>query len=594
MPSDRSPRRSSSKRDRDRDYESSRSHRDSDRDRDRDKPRGGVVRTYRDLPSSYDDFDNKEHENNSSIMLRGMDKSTDEERIRDYLKPFGSIVHIKILRNFNTGLSRGMAFVEFETHKEAAGFIAHHQKDGLRNVSRIIIDGKDVDIKYTRPKTTTLHPPDWTCIRCNGLNFASRQECWTCRSPRSVCEFFPEKECATIAVINLDKRTTKSTVIHYFDRYYPVKSCRLLYDTKGDICGNAFVEFYSIEDARSILRKVINPVIDGVRVKLNFAKHDNSVFTPEHSPERDNRDRSRRSNRSRSPERRDRRSSVDRGRDYYQSSPSKNKTNDTSEDRSHPFFLLRVPDERNYVFDKSKNGYFNAKTNFYYDSDSGYFYETTTGLYYYYDTIKQTYIKYDSEAQIQPSEPQPQPTEVQPQVTYQNAAAAIIEQVQSQVQQNRYAENTTTQNARKPVKDARVAKDINKWNQKSQELAGNSNQPLPYREQPATIIQQPVTQISQPVNPISTGNDEDGEDISDVIARLKAKYEVPTGNICLLCKRSLASTEKLVAHFQVSKLHAENLVKAAEQNLLAPITLPEKRTQQVNYNTPPAKQPRYN
>ena len=104
----------------------------------------------------------------------------------------------------------------------------------------------------------------------------------------------------------------------------------------------------------------------------------------------------------------------------------------------------------------------------------------------------------------------------------------------------------------------------NTWNQPPQKTVSphHSRQQTHYQE---PIVQQPIPQEIE---------DEDGEDISEILSRLKVKYEVATGNICLLCKRSLGTTEKLVAHFQVSKLHAENLVKAAEEYLVSSVSLP--------------------
>merc|ERR1711862_155050 len=150
------------------------------------------------------------------------------------------------------------------------------------------------------------------------------------------------------------------------------------------------------------------------------------------------------------------------------------------------------------------------------------------------------------------------------------------------------------------VKDDVVAKNIDKWNKKSEELAGQTHENRYMPTQPQSVpqsIPEPKQIQPQPVPqsiPESFDGDDDGEDISDVITKLKAKYEVVTGNICLLCKRNFGTTDRLSAHFQMSKLHAENLAKAAEQQLQEQTSLPAKRTPtRQNNDEPPQKRTRY-
>ena len=160
----------------------------------------------------------------------------------------------------------------------------------------------------------------------------------------------------------------------------------------------------------------------------------------------------------------------------------------------------------------------------------------------------------------------PQPQQQHVQQNYHEAASAIVEQVQSQMQLLPPSRGVTSTRVSKPttIKNSKIANNINKWNAKSQELS----QPVQSRQtQPPQPVQPIVTRGYQPPiqQPLLFDDadidgeevvDEDGEDISEILGKLKAKYEVPSGVICLLCKRSLGTTEKLVAHFERSALHS--------------------------------------
>lgn len=78
-----------------------------------------------------------------------------------------------------------------------------------------------MEIKFARPKNSTNYRPDWTCIKCNGVNFSSRLKCWTCSAPRATSEAkTTEKETAGLKVSGLDLRTPESVVSFIFKNLY--------------------------------------------------------------------------------------------------------------------------------------------------------------------------------------------------------------------------------------------------------------------------------------------------------------------------------------------------------------------------------------
>lgn len=132
------------------------------------------------------------------------------------------------------------------------------------------------------------------------------------------------------------------------------------------------------------LLKDRSPTIDGRRVHLTYAPPE-LMNNQNHGNDYNSHDRY------------DSKQQTRHNDDYGQNSYYNHMPNDPTPQmipKNHPFFLLGVPDEKDYVFDEAKNGYFNNNTNFYFDADSGYFYETTTGHYYYYDALARRYVRY--------------------------------------------------------------------------------------------------------------------------------------------------------------------------------------------------------
>ena len=78
-----------------------------------------------------------------NIFVGNLNSGTISESIRSLFKPFGAVRKFKLITDRNTGLSRGIAFVEM-TDVEAGLAIA--ALDGK------IVDGQTINVREGRPK----------------------------------------------------------------------------------------------------------------------------------------------------------------------------------------------------------------------------------------------------------------------------------------------------------------------------------------------------------------------------------------------------------------------------------------------------------
>ena len=58
------------------------------------------------------------------IYVGNLAYSTTEEELESFFAPYGTITHLKLVRDFATGKSKGFCFVEFETQEQAQAALA--------------------------------------------------------------------------------------------------------------------------------------------------------------------------------------------------------------------------------------------------------------------------------------------------------------------------------------------------------------------------------------------------------------------------------------------------------------------------------------
>jgi cold-inducible RNA-binding protein len=86
-----------------------------------------------------------------NIYVGNLDTGTTGAAIRSLFQPHGSIGHLKLMLDRETGLSRGFAFVEM-TDSEA--------DRAITALNGSIVDGRTVDVHEGRPKLHANHPAE--------------------------------------------------------------------------------------------------------------------------------------------------------------------------------------------------------------------------------------------------------------------------------------------------------------------------------------------------------------------------------------------------------------------------------------------------
>uniref|UniRef100_A0A182NTB3 RNA-binding protein 5 n=1 Tax=Anopheles dirus TaxID=7168 RepID=A0A182NTB3_9DIPT len=214
-------------RERDRDRRSRERDRYRDR-RDRDKG-GGRRGGY--SPSSMDDGDNFDSENefgyqqkpNNNIIIRGLAPQVTEADINSDLIQCGlQALHVRLIRKRKTGESRGFAFVEFRTEEEATRWICY--KQGV-----LVFNGHHAVMQYTFSMPSKFQT-DWYCAKCYAFNFKRRENCFKCHASREDSEIGGDGSdemsnilTKKIMLRNLDVLTNEESVLGEMQKKLPAE-----------------------------------------------------------------------------------------------------------------------------------------------------------------------------------------------------------------------------------------------------------------------------------------------------------------------------------------------------------------------------------
>lgn len=83
-------------------------------------------------------------EPNVRLFIGGLAWAATDEDLQKAFEPFGTIVSSAVIKNKETGRSKGFGFVEFETEEEASK--AKEEMDGQE------IAGRPIKIDFARPR----------------------------------------------------------------------------------------------------------------------------------------------------------------------------------------------------------------------------------------------------------------------------------------------------------------------------------------------------------------------------------------------------------------------------------------------------------
>nr|CAG4715002.1 unnamed protein product [Naegleria fowleri] len=335
-----------------------------------------------------------------SVILKGLSNSANEEEITNIIYNIHGLVptRVRIVRDKETGQSRGFGFVDFSTVEESQ-MLMDSTAGGM------FIGNDYVELEYSHKAAPIAKPSenvqeesykeqiyqDWICGHCNTQNFMHRDSCFGCSHPRDeTAQEVITKQSENISqndglpptveliVRGLNILTTETTLLNVFGQFAPVKACRVIKDKVTQISRQfGFVEFYSVEDATRVLSMCSELFIDGVRVNVAYAKRQHVPETEVPATEDVN---------------------VAQWNALYnytgtdEKLEEKQKKIETKDEISN-----KSLSQCGFVFDEETGYYYNSQLNYYYDTKTGYYYDCAAGVWMYYDEEKKTYIPFPQE-----------------------------------------------------------------------------------------------------------------------------------------------------------------------------------------------------
>ncbi|CAL8086789.1 unnamed protein product [Calicophoron daubneyi] len=254
--------------------------------------------------------DDRFEEPSSTVMLRGIPSNFDNRDVRDALDDNRvNYVDVRVIKDKNTGLTKGFGFVDFASVHEAKRWMDFQK--GVFRVRR-----HELRLTYSAPRgqLDPAEPPfnpsllgpssfigrsaslsevstgDWICSRCSSHNFRRRDHCYKCQLPRSQVQSLTNSvdgvdligttPCNTLVLRCLDALTTEDDICKVFEDTADVKvrQCHVMRDeiTHDSRCF-AFAELPTVADAYKVMDIVSKEFklfeIGGKAVTVSYAKN---------------------------------------------------------------------------------------------------------------------------------------------------------------------------------------------------------------------------------------------------------------------------------------------------------------------------------
>uniref|UniRef100_A0A5B7AK28 Putative RNA-binding protein 5-B isoform X1 n=1 Tax=Davidia involucrata TaxID=16924 RepID=A0A5B7AK28_DAVIN len=242
----------------------------------------------------------------ATVVVKGLSQKTTEEDLYQILAEWGPLRHVRVIKERNSGISRGFAFIDFPSVGAARAMMDKLGDDGL------VVDGRKLFFEYSsKPtggaggpsfgpdnalksghanhKSITL-PSDWMCTICGCVNFARRTSCFQCNEGRA--DDAPPADMTSsnptplgkkgeagpthvLVVRGLDENADEEMLRYEFSKHAPIKDLRLVRDKFTHVSrGFAFVHFHSVEDATKSLEATNGTTLEknGQILRVAYAK----------------------------------------------------------------------------------------------------------------------------------------------------------------------------------------------------------------------------------------------------------------------------------------------------------------------------------
>ncbi|XP_057826098.1 SUPPRESSOR OF ABI3-5 isoform X1 [Cryptomeria japonica] len=372
----------------------------------------------------------------ATLVVKGLAQKTTEDDLYQAMAAWGPLRHVRIIKERNSGLSRGFAFIDFLTIEAAQKMMDEIAEEGL------VVGGRHLFFEYSSKPTGGLGATqagqvnsangsmqgsskgatpavDWMCAICGCVNFARRVSCFQCNESRnedstpadavalntpSTLKRASEPAPTHVLVVRgLDEHVDEETLHYEFSKHAPIKDLRLVRDKFTHVSrGFAFVHFHSVEEATKALEFTNGMVLEknGQVLRVQYAKNILGPSSASGAPTQANNLAAAAIEAATFAQQYDavgwapKEFNLDQGQtnshgvekcettDVGGSCALQNATA-ISESGTAP--------QSGFVWDEASGYYFDAASGFYYDGHTGLYYDGNSGMWYSYDHETQQY-----------------------------------------------------------------------------------------------------------------------------------------------------------------------------------------------------------
>ncbi|XP_058104187.1 SUPPRESSOR OF ABI3-5 isoform X2 [Magnolia sinica] len=378
------------------------------------------------------DWDERRHYEHSSVapsatlVVKGLSQKTTEEDLYQILAEWGPLRHVRVIKERNSGVSRGFAFIDFPSVEAARSMMDGIGDDGL------IIDGRKLFFDYSKPtggvgaphlghenaaksshgnSKSMVPPSDWMCTICGCVNFARRTSCFQCNegrtddapaadmgasNPAPVGKKGSEAGPTHVLVVRgLDENADEEMLRYEFSKHAPIKDLRLVRDKFTHVSrGFGFVHFHSVEDATKALEATNGTTLEknGQILRVAYAK---SIHGPGPGASGATQSSSLAAAAIEAATFAQQYDAVGWAPKEYNpdDKQSTGGPEQGSNERTDGQNGGSAP-QSGFVWDEASGYYYDAASGFYYDGNTGLYYDGNNGTWYSYDQQTQQYVPY--------------------------------------------------------------------------------------------------------------------------------------------------------------------------------------------------------
>ena len=190
------------------------------------------------------------------IFVRGLARDISESDIRQDISNCGLWAKdVRIVQDSDSGLSRGLAFITFNSVDEATRWM--DLRKGVLNLRQ----NNHAPMDYSNPISK-----DWECVRCHSVNFKHRTACYQCNRSKEDCLDGWEETCPyptnALLLRGLNPSTTTADVYKALKPRLSGQSrldgVKMAQDIKGRPRSVCFVQLPSVVDSMALHKSLIS------------------------------------------------------------------------------------------------------------------------------------------------------------------------------------------------------------------------------------------------------------------------------------------------------------------------------------------------